>query len=772
MMMRFGKRVRRGIAGVVVGCACAAGALAAGLPPGVSEEDVLRELRSRGMDDGAIQAALSGGGGSEPGRTAPADIPEPAREVLEEGSAAPPPPPPPPPVKGGSDLARFGESLFSLAPSTFAPPAYGPIDPGYRIGPGDEIVIDLWGDAVFRLEKVVSREGTVLLADVGQVSLSGLTLAEAEERVHGQLSKAYSGLGSTPQTAFLDVSLGKLRPIKVFVVGETRRPGAYDLSAASTVFHALYYAGGASPRGSLRDVRVVRGGEVVAHLDVYDYLLHGTRDGDIRLEDDDTVFLPVRGKRIALRGEVRRPALYELLAGETLADAVKMAGGITGTTYLDRAHVNRVVPPRERDLMREDRVVVDVHLGRVLAGEESFALQDLDDVKLLSVADLKRNYVEIRGHVRMPGTFELKEGMRVRDLVMRADSLKGEAYLARAFVVRTREDFTRETLTFDLGAAIAGADAENIPLEAWDEVAVYSIWDLRDRETVRVTGAVRRPGEYERTDRMTLGELLVRAGGFEEHAFTEEVEVSRVYPENGDRTRIADVFRVEIAEGFLESGDLPAFALENHDHVFVRKLPHWELQRNVMVTGEVLFPGAYTLRTPTETLADVLDRAGGLLETAYPEGFRMERKFGGAGRVSVDLVKALADRDSDQNLVLASGDELMVPERPMTVKVSGAVGLPTSLVYRAGKGIGFYVRNAGGYLDTAKRSEVKIVYSTGRAEKVRRFWFDPGVEPGSQIVVPAMAEEEGTDWGEVVRDVTAVLASLATTVLVIDRVGG
>lgn len=741
---------------------------------GVPDPDEIRErMRERGLAPDDVARFLG-----EESAPAPADesMPEPAREILEEGVASPAVIPPPPSAEEGAPagtataLAPFGAELFAMSPATFTPPLYGPIDPGYRLGPGDEIVIDVWGDAVFRLEKIVNREGNVLLPDVGQVSLQGLTLRGAKERVRARLSTAYSGFAKDPPATFLDLSLGKLRPIKVFVVGEVRRPGAYDLSAASTVLHALYFAGGPAPAGTMRDVRVLRGNEEVVHLDVYQYLLSGTKEGDVRLENDDTILVPPRGETVTVRGEVVRPARYELQPGETLADVVRMAGGVTARTYLDRLHVERVLSPEERRMRGQDRAVVDVNLASVLDGTATFELRDLDDLRFLAITGYERSHVVLAGDVRRPGTYELRGGMRVADLLAAADGLRGEAYEGRAMLVRTHEDLTRETVTFDLERALALDPEENLPLEPWDEVTVFSIWDLRDRDRVSVFGAVRNPGDYELTEDMTLGDLLLKAGGFEEYAYPLEVEVSRVYPDQPESTRIADTFRVPVGEDFLEAPELPAFRLRKHDNVFVRRQPRWELQRNVTVEGQVLFPGRYTLQTSTERLAEVIGRAGGLLATAYPEGFRLLRVEENVGLVSVDLRRALDRPGSDDNIVLRAGDTLIVPERPMTVRVSGAVGFPTSLVYQRGKGIDHYVENAGGYLDEAKKGDVRIVYSTGRSAKVKRFAPDPRPEPGAHIIVPARRPEEGIDWGATIADVTQILASLATTYLVVDRI--
>ncbi|MCA9752558.1 MAG: SLBB domain-containing protein, partial [Gemmatimonadetes bacterium] len=466
------------------------------------------------------------------------------------------------------------------------------------------------------------------------------------------------------------------------------------------------------------------------------------------------------------------PGVYELTEGETFADLVRMAGGPTGRTHLVRARVDRVLPPSRRAPGEPPAVTLDVPLADALAGRATFELDDLDDVVFAPVPADRGEFVVVRGNVWYPSTYEFRAGMRVADALEAAGGVRPDTFDGRAYLVRTRPDLTRETLTFDVGRVRAGDPTANVPLAARDEISIRSRWELFDRPTVSIAGAVRNPGEYELTDGLTVGELLVQAGGFLEYAWTDSVEVSRVYPEDGDARRIAETFRVPVGDDFLARAELPAFALQNHDRVFVRRQPFWELQRDVRVAGAVMYPGTYSLESQTERLATVIDRTGGLLENAYPEGFQLFRRQDDIGRVSADLARALEDRGSDANLVLVSGDSLYVPERPMTVRVSGAVNFPTSHVFRPGKGIGWYVENSGGYRDEAKKSGTTLVYSTGRAAKVRRWRPDPEVRPGSEIVVPAKIPGEGTDWGRVVVDIASVAASLATTWLVVDTIVG
>lgn len=734
------------------------------LPP-----DLEAELARRGLTAAeAVQAADSLASADSLGDPAGRIVREASPSRGSSASAAPATAAAPPRRPPASGLPRFGASLFALPTDAFSPPVYGPIAAEYRLGPGDEIVVDVWGDTVFRRSETVNREGVVLLPEVGQVPLSGLSLAAAERRLRDRLSKVLSGVTSDPPTTFLDVSLGRLRPVQVFVVGDAVRPGAYDLSAASTSLHALYFAGGPTPDGSLRDVRVVRDGKTIASLDVYAYLRDGQRSGDVRLENDDTVFVPLAGPRVSVSGDVRRPGLYELADGETLADVLAFAGGPTATTATGHARVERVLPPAERRPGEPVRIVLDVPLREVLDGGIAFPLQDEDGIVLDGVPEDRTGWVSVTGQVWQPGTFQWREGLRVSDLLAAAGGLRPDAYAERAALVRTRDDGTRDALSLNLAAAAAGDASADVLLQARDEVTVFALETFRVPRSVSIRGSVREPGDYELPEGMSLGELLLRAGGFTEDADPESVLVSRVRPKDGDEARLADTFPVAVGPAFLASPGDVAFLLENHDLVFVRRVPHWELHRVVQVAGEVRFPGTYSLQSPTETLVDVLGRAGGLLDTAYPAAFRLERKEG-VGQVSVDLDRALRKPKSPDNLILRDGDRLTVPERPMTVSVAGAVGFPTSLVFQPGQGIGDYIDDSGGYTDQAKKGETTVIYATGRAAKVKRWWPDPDVEPGARIVVPAKSPDAGIDWGSTIRSVTAIVASLATTVLVVDR---
>lgn len=690
-------------------------------------------------------------------------------------------------------LSPFGYKVFET--SVFQPDTlYGPVSPDYLVGPGDEVIVNVWGEVEFRYTATVGRDGFIEVPKVGLISVNGLTFGELKERISDRLSRAYPGISRDPTkaTTFVEVSLGKLKPIRVFVIGEVKRPGAYFMSAASSALNALYKAGGPLPTGSLRQIKVVRGGKVVATLDLYDYLLKG-RIKEVKLQTDDMILVPPVGRRVWLAGRVHRPAIYELKPGEDLKELLEIAGGPEPDAYLGKVQIDRIVEHKERK-------IIDVDFAEASASGRKVELFDGDVVLIPKILDRRENVVKASGFVKRPGLYQWREGMRVRDLILKAGGVWDEAFMGRADIIRTRPDLTKEVISFDLGKALEGDEKENIELRKLDEVVVYSIHTFREKEYVTIKGLVRHPGRYELLENMTLKDLIVQAGGLKETAYKLRAEISRVDPEEVGPGRPAEIIFVDIGDDYSKEANWGNFKLRNFDTVFIRPNPNWHEPMNVTVLGEVTFPGTYTLQRLDERLSDVIARAGGLKETAYPEGvIFMRRERGYVGGVSsafpetyfssslniaalidtlkklryrklaVDLKKALRHKRGREDVVLCDGDFVIVPRRPQVVDVAGEVLFPSAVPYVEGKGVGYYIDRAGGLKETADERRIRIILPNGRVEKPRRFWFDPKILPGSKIFVPRK-ERPVPQWRAALEDALKVVSAAAVAAVVVDRV--
>ncbi len=671
------------------------------------------------------------------------------------------------------ESSLFGADFFSLQAEGFGKHAFGPVPADYVVGVGDQIVVDVWGDVEFRIERIVDRDGTIILPKGGRILCSGRSLAQVRGAVRARLAQSYSGLSDDAgeATTFLDVSLGKLRAIRVFVIGEAVRPGAHELSSVSTIFSALYAAGGPSVNGSMRDIRLVRGDQLLASLDLYEYLLRGDRSKDLILREYDTVLIPPRGKTVALKGSVRRPLSYELKEGEDLTDLLEFGAGFTATAAPEILHLVRVLPPAERRPGVPDRMQVDIPLdvttNRPLDPAQA-RLFDADSVLVGAVSDRLENWVEVQGAVKRPGRYQHVPGMDVAALLDLAGSAWPDLLEQRASLDRVAADGTLQSHDLPLGAILAG-EADKVLLQPQDIVHVYSKWDLQDRFQVVISGEVRSPGRFPYREGMTLRDLILKAGGLRESVDSLRVEISRPRPEalesrdpEGPGPLTVDVIEVPLGRDFLTAPR--SFALKPHDLVMIRRLPWWELQRSVQVSGEVLYPGEYVIEGPRMTVSDLIKRADGLRPTAYLEGVRLIRRRDGIGNVALDLDCAMHHPHSWCDLVVVDGDEIIIPPTPHTVTVIGAVGYTTSIPFREGKKPGYYVNRAGGYAEGADKGRTSVVYPNGYARKVRRLWWDPEVLAGSTIRVGYKAPSEKSDWLGTLEKMTAIVASAVTTV--------
>ncbi|HEY8483154.1 MAG TPA: SLBB domain-containing protein [Longimicrobiales bacterium] len=692
------------------------------------------------------------------------------------------------------ELPVFGRSFFRHASTQFQPTTAGPVDPDYRLGPEDEIILVITGDVELAYNLRVTREGFIVIPDVGQVSVNGLTLRELEDRLYDRLSRVYSGVRRDPSaTTRFQVSLGRLRTNQVYVVGEVVRPGAYQVAATATVFHALYQAGGPSDNGTFRRIEVRRGGRVIRVVDLYDYLLYGDSRGDIRLEHGDIIFVPIIGPTVTVEGEVRRPAIYELKGGEDVRQLLAYAGGPRPEALLRRVQIDRILPPSQRQA-GVDRVLVDVDVERLEANQEVFPLQGGDVVRVFAVSDERRHRITVTGQVRRPGVYEWVEGMTLWQLIERAQGLDERAYTPRAHIFRLNEDDgTRRLIRTPLLADTTGRPLQDVLLADRDSIVIYSQEQLRNPALVTIDGFIKRPGTYVLAEGMTVKDLILAAGGFAPGAYQLEVDVARQRDTLARSDTTALRFRVSLDSGgpassgtfgfgtgarATQTGDIPIwvpdsteFELRHGDHVFVRKAPGYEPARIVKITGEVMLPGTYVLGTRRERLAELIQHAGGLTGEAYAPGLQVYRK---GLLLSIDAERALRDPRSHFNLVLEPGDSIHVPRFDPTVVVTGAVGFESRVVYRPGEGLDYYIDQAGGYAENADRGRVSVTYQNGERKSVGRkllfFRQKPVPQPGSTIFVPQRPESKGGgfNWDQfITRSLSIVSTTL--TILIASR---
>lgn len=671
--------------------------------------------------------------------------------------------------------AVFGRNIFNTRNLTFEPNVNIATPPNYRLGPGDEVVIDIWGASQNTIRQQISPDGTINLEQLGPVFLSGMSIEHAQQYLTGELRKIYSD-----QSNQIRVTLGNTRTIQINVMGEVIQPGTYALSAFSTVFHALYRAGGVSGIGSLRNVKVSRGGQTVATVDVYQFIMQGKTRDDIRLEEGDVIIVPAYEELVQITGNVKRPMRYEMKKGETLSTLLKYAGGFTSDAYTKSL---RIVRQNGKEYQVNtvddtDYSVCQLHDGDVITAE--------------AILDRFTNKLEVRGAVYRPGIYELGGKLNtVRELVEKADGLMADAFTGRAVLYRERENKTREVKQIDIRAIMDGSQPD-IPLQKNDVLYIPSIHDLEDLGNVQIFGEAAHPGDYPYADNMTLEDLVITAGGLRESASVVRVDVARRVKDPKSTESPATIgqnFSFGLKDGFVVDGE-PGFTLQPYDQIFVRRSPGYSAQQNVVVDGEVLYGGTYALSSKNERISSIIAKAGGATQFAYVKGAKLtrvanaeeikrmqdvvnllRRQVGDAMidslginvqstfTVGIDLEAALANPGSDADIVLRAGDVISVPEYNNTVKIDGAVMMPNTVSYQEGEGVKYYINQAGGYGQNAKKSKKFIIYMNGQIAQVKGSGKKQ-MEPGCEIIVPSKRKKQ-FNIGNVV-GLTSSIASLAT----------
>ncbi|MBO7188046.1 MAG: SLBB domain-containing protein, partial [Tidjanibacter sp.] len=661
----------------------------------------------------------------------------------------------------------YGRDIFSGGLS-FEPNLNIATPDNYMLGPGDEVLIDVWGDAEVNYTRTISPEGTINIPRVGPITLSGYTVKEANARIKRSLARIYAGINSGSTSVKL--TLGNIRSIQVNIVGEVANPGTYTLSSLASLFHALYAAGGVSEIGSLRDVKVLRSGEVVVEGDIYDFLLSGDSTMDISLRDGDMIRVePLKGS-VEIDGNVRRPMRYETKPGETIADLIAMAGGFTSTANRESVFVDRLREGSNHEVFTVKAEDFD-----------TFEVLGNDNITVGgSISDRYDNRVTIEGAVYRGGNYALSNQIStVKELIEAAGGLRDNAFLNRAIIYREKPDWTSEMVTIDLGGLMNGSVAD-IALQKNDRVVITTIEGMRQEQTVTIYGAVGEPGTYGYAENMTIEDLLVDAGGLLESASTVNVSISRRIKDSKSTELSKDLletFTVEIDPDLTVSGG-SNFKLQPFDQVYVRRSPVYITQSRVTVNGEVVFAGDYSLSYRGMRLVDAINEAGGITPEAYVKGAYLIRKytpeeqiknqaierimaqqrmqnigqideednrvsdtisiemlaeaFADTYTVGIDLEKALNDPTSDYNIVLRDGDVITIPLMNSTVQMLGAVNYPNSVSYRKGMTVKQYVKMAGGYAQNARKSKPIVVYMNGMVDTGN----GARIEPGCQIIVP------------------------------------
>ncbi|MFN0290528.1 SLBB domain-containing protein [Pedobacter helvus] len=695
----------------------------------------------------------------------------------------------------------FGAELFKNGNITFEPNLRIATPKSYIVGPDDKLIIDLTGDNERSYNLQVSTEGAINLEYVGRIMVGGLTIEQATSKIKAAMSKTYPSL-KTGRTS-VAINLGNIRSIQVTVTGQAVKTGSYTLPSLANVYRALYVSGGPSQNGSFRNIQVIRNNKVIATIDVYDFLLKGIQTGNVRLQDQDVINIPTYDKRVEISGEVKDAAIFEVKPNETLQDVIAFAQGFTADAYTAKIKTFQ-------NTNKERRI-------RDISASQYAVYQPKNGDKFVVEAILERfeNRVEIIGAVFRPGIYALDKGLTLSGLIKKADGITEDAFLNRGYINRLNPDKTQFFVSFDVAKILSGEE-KDILLTREDKVTINSIFDLREEYTVTIQGEVRAPGTFEYAENIKLEDIIQMAGGLKEGASPNRIEVSRRIKNNDPNSvssKTADLFVVNIDEDLKVLGE--KFKIQPFDIISVRSSEGYVIQKQVKIEGEVLYPGMYTITSKDYRISDLIKRAGGLTTFAYAEGASLKRpgaekvnpadknainnqeeeekkflnlervkeknlnspdtakkideKLAQSDLVGINLERILQKPLSRQDLILEEGDIIRVPKQLQTVKVTGEVLNPNSIVYVPGKSFKQYVNGAGGFTNAALKNRAYIKYANGSAEAAKKFLFFnnyPKVKPGAEIMVPVKAEREkitAQGWigiGTGIASVAAIIVSL------------
>lgn len=732
-----------------------------------------------------------------------------------------------------ADSLLFGSTLFfqKNRKLSFEPSLNQATPKNYILGPGDLIYVDIYGQSEKYYEATVNPEGSILLDNIGLIAVSGKTIEAAEGIIKNRVASFYTGLSGANPNTFLQVTLGNVKTIKVHILNEVRLPGTFTLSAFSTVFNALYAAGGPSDKGTLRAIQLIRNNKKIAEIDVYDLLINGTANLDVQLQDQDVILVNPYLARVKVMGEVKRPLVFEVTPEDNLEDILRFAGGFTDLAFKDRISISRITG--------NQRSISDVYSNQL----GLFNLKGGDEVTVGRIIDRYTNRIQIKGAVFRPGVFSLTEGLTLTQLIKNADGLKGDAYTQRASILRTKGDLSSEVLEVNLQAVLEGRQ-EDVVLQREDVIRISSIYDVQNERYIQILGEVKRPGTYPYAAGMTPEELILIAGGLQESANIKDIEIARRL-EDSDSGTLSDIITTSINADL--SFNPNAISLAPFDQVIVRKRANFTMQRLVSVEGQVNSPGIFAIETSVDRISDLIKRAGGVNQFAYTKGATLIRKteffnteseqvrrqknlealrvllkesptkpeaqeellirlfrdlptekvaktdstannakresldqiaaetpgvavkFKETEAVAINLEKILANPGSEEDLVLEEGDILNVPKLLQTVRMRGDVVYPTTLRHEQGRSLRFYINGAGGFDRRANRKQTYVVYANGAVKRTKGF-FGVRSFPVVEPGAEVIIPSKGPKIPIRLGELVGVTTGLATLALVLSQI--
>jgi len=688
-------------------------------------------------------------------------------------------------VNASPEVKRiFGFQLFNSENLTFEPPVNIPTPQNYVLGIDDELAVSIWGASQQNYQLRVETNGAVTIPDIGPVYVSGLEFAKAKELIKKRLIAIYQGMDGASPNTYADVSISNLRSIKINVIGEAMVPGTYTLPSTASAFNALYLSGGPNENGSFRQIQIIRDHKTIKTIDVYDYLINANTQGNIQLREQDIIYIPTYTKRVEANGAFKRTGIFELTETEKLSDLIRYLGGFSDQAFKGQLSLTRITDTEKK--------VIDISQSIY----ESFVPNNGDVLVASAIIDRFENRITISGAVFRPGTYELTEGLTLSGLIKKAQGVTENYFSNRGLIVRLQNNLAPMTLSFNVDDVLKGNN--DIKLQREDQVIIQDIFSMREKRTIQILGEVQKPGEFDFSDNMTLKDLIFKAGGFTEAASESFIELARRhnYAESnlmGDELVKLSQFSIDRKLNLDSKGD--TFHLQPFDYIYVRKAPSYHHQRTVYITGEVRYPGAYSIGSKKERISDLINRSGGLMPDAFIKGARMKRANQQTGekldvlrnnmpdslitkaerqiqsdQLELRLESILKNPGSTYDYLLKDGDQVIIPEVSQEVRISGEILNPIGMAYQSGKSLKYYVNRSGGFSDNAQKRKTFVIYSDGTTLVTHRFFWRmyPTIEPGSQIIVPQKPEKQKMDntgkWLAAASTLASIMVAITTIV--------